>query len=117
MLTSHLPKMEIAAIRFLRTVPNESVRRFTNNFDNISLMPITLHHLPRMAISRSLFPSTTLNHALHRIGFVQADPIPLLRVRRDLILRHRVEGLPRGRSRTRYAKLGVHKTFSSTTAS
>jgi uncharacterized protein YcaQ len=92
-------------------VPNESVRRFTNNFDNISLMPITLHHLRRMAISRSLFPPTTLKRALHRMGFVQADPIRAPARAQDLILRHRVKDYRAGDLERRYAKLGVHEDF------
>ena len=36
---------------------------------------ITLADLRRFAVARSLFTPTTLKRALHRLGFVQADPI------------------------------------------
>src|SRR2546425_6270125 len=38
-------------------------------------MPIALEDLRRFAVARSLFTPTTLKRALHRLGFVQADPI------------------------------------------
>jgi hypothetical protein len=34
-------------------------------------MPITLADLRRFAVARSLFPPTTLNRALDRMGFVR----------------------------------------------
>jgi hypothetical protein len=43
-------------------------------------MPITLDDLRRYAVARSLFPPTTLKRALHRMGFVQADPIRAPRI-------------------------------------
>jgi hypothetical protein len=43
-------------------------------------MPITLADLRRYAVARSLFPPTTLKRALHRMGFVQADPIRAPRI-------------------------------------
>ena len=38
-------------------------------------MLITIDDLRRFAVARSLFTPTTLERALHRLGFVQADPI------------------------------------------
>ena len=38
-------------------------------------MPFTLNDLRRFAITRSLFKPTTLKRAIHKLGFVQADPI------------------------------------------
>jgi hypothetical protein len=38
-------------------------------------IPITLGHLRRHAIGRSLFKRTTLWRAIGKLGFVQADPI------------------------------------------
>jgi uncharacterized protein len=90
---------------------NESLRRSADNFDNISLMPITLEDLRRMAVSRSLFPPTTLKRALHRMGFVQADPIRAPARAQDLILRHRVKNYRAGDLERRYATLGVHEDF------
>ena len=74
-------------------------------------MPITLADLRRFAVARSLFPPTTLKRALHRIGFVQADPIRVPARAQDLILRHRVKGYRAGDLERRYDKLGVHEDF------
>jgi uncharacterized protein len=38
-------------------------------------MLITLEDLRRFAVAHSLFTPTTLRRALHRLGFVQADPV------------------------------------------
>src|SRR5918995_964075 len=38
-------------------------------------MSVNLTDLRRFAVSRSLFPPTSVTHALDRFGFVQADPI------------------------------------------
>ena len=65
----------------------------------------------RMAVSRSLFPPTTLKRALHTMGFVQADPIRSPARAQDLILRHRVKGYRAGDLERQYAKLGVHEDF------
>ena len=74
-------------------------------------MVITIDDLRRMAISRSLFPPTTLKRALHRMGFVQADPIRAPARAQDLILRHRVKGYRAGDLERHYAKLSVHEDF------
>ncbi len=74
-------------------------------------MVITLDDLRRMAISRSLFPPTTLKRALHRMGFVQADPIRAPARAQDLILRHRVKGYRAGDLERHYAELSVHEDF------
>jgi uncharacterized protein len=52
----------------------------------------TLDDLRRFAVAHSLFTPTTLKRALHRLGFVQADPIRAPARAQDLMLRHRVEG-------------------------
>ena len=64
-----------------------------------------------MAVARSLFAPTTLKRALHRMRFVQADPIRAPARAQDLILRHRVKGYHAGDLERRYAKLGVHEDF------
>jgi hypothetical protein len=46
--------------------------------------------LARYAISRSLFTSHSLNDAIKRLGYVQAEPIRAPARAQDLILRHRV---------------------------
>src|SRR6204780_5787685 len=74
-------------------------------------MAITLEHLRRFAIARSLFRPTTLKRAIEKLGFVQADPIRAPARAQDLILRHRVKGYRAGDLERRYAKLGVAEDF------
>jgi uncharacterized protein len=74
-------------------------------------MPITLDHLRRFAVARSLFKPTTLKRALSQMGFVQADPIRAPARAQDLILRHRVEEYRAGDLERLYAKLGVEEDF------
>src|SRR5579872_1922072 len=74
-------------------------------------MAITLDGLRRFAVARSLFPPTTLKRALHRMGFVQADPIRAPARAQDLILRHRVKNYRVGDLERRYCELGVHEDF------
>ena len=50
-------------------------------------MTITLAQLRRHAIARSLFTPTTLKRAIHKLGFVQADPIRAPARAQDLTLR------------------------------
>src|SRR5882724_11536684 len=72
-------------------------------------MPITLDDLRGMTVAQSLFPPTTLKRALHRLGFVQADPIRAPARAQDLILRHRVKDYRAGDLERRYAKLGIEE--------
>jgi uncharacterized protein len=74
-------------------------------------MPITLDDLRRFAVARSLFPPTTLKRALHKWGFVQADPIRAPARAQDLMLRHRVKDYRAGELERRYAQLGVEEDF------
>jgi uncharacterized protein YcaQ len=74
-------------------------------------MRISLAHLRRYAIARSLFPATTLKRAIERLGFVQADPIRAPARAQDLILRHRVKDYRAGDLERAYAKLGVEEDF------
>jgi uncharacterized protein YcaQ len=74
-------------------------------------MLITLDDLRSFATTRSFFPPTTLKRALHRMGFVQADPIRAPARAQDLILRHRVKDYHAGDLERRYAKLGVEEDF------
>lgn len=74
-------------------------------------MGITLDDLRRLAVTQSLFPPTTLKRALHRLGFVQADPIRAPARAQDLTLRHRVKDYRAGDLERRYAKLGVEEDF------
>ncbi len=74
-------------------------------------MPITLNHLRRYAIARSLFKPTTLKRAILKLGFVQADPIRAPARAQDLTLRHRVTGYQAGDLERRYGALGLEEDF------
>src|SRR3979409_752347 len=74
-------------------------------------MLITLDDLRRFAVERSLFTPTTLRRALHRLGFVQADPIRAPARAQDLMLRHRVKDYRYGDIESQYARLGIEEDF------
>jgi len=74
-------------------------------------MPTTLDQLRRFAVARSLFNPTTLKRAVHKLGFVQADPIRAPARAQDLTLRHRVKGYRAGDLERRYAGLGIEEDF------
>jgi uncharacterized protein YcaQ len=74
-----------------------------------SATPLTIDDLRRFAVARSLFGPTTLQRALDRLGFVQADPIRAPARAQDLILRHRVKGYRAGDLERRYAALAVEE--------
>jgi uncharacterized protein YcaQ len=63
----------------------------------------------RAAVARTLFAPTTLQRALDRLGFVQADPIRAPARAQDLTLRHRVTGYHGGDLERRYAELDVYE--------
>src|ERR1700683_3488782 len=71
----------------------------------------TIDDLRRFAVARSLFTPTTLKRALHRLGFVQADPIRAPARAQDLMLRHRVKDYRAGDLERQYAKLGIEEDF------
>lgn len=70
---------------------------------------VTLDHLRRYAIARSLFRPTSLLRAVNRIGYLQYDPIRAPARAQDLILRHRVEGYRAGDLDARYARMPVEE--------
>ncbi len=74
-------------------------------------MRITLDGLRHLAVAQSLFPPTTLERALDRMGYVQADPIRAPARAQDLTLRHRVKGYRAGDLERRYAELGIEEDF------
>ncbi len=74
-------------------------------------MPITLDDLRRFAVANSLFKPVTLKRALHKLGFVQADPIRAPARAQDLMLRHRAKDYRAGDLERRYVKLGVAEDF------
>ena len=67
--------------------------------------------LRRYAVTRSLFPPTSLADALDALGFVQADPIRAPARAQDLTLRHRVTNYRAGDLERHYPGLGVHEDF------
>jgi len=74
-------------------------------------MRITLDHLRRYAVARSLFKPTTLGRAISKLGFVQADPIRAPARAQDLTLRHRVIDHTAGDLERRYPKLPIEEDF------
>lgn len=70
---------------------------------------ITLDHLRRYAVARTLFAPTTLARAIDRLGFVQADPIRAPARAQDLTLRHRVKGYRAGDLEARYHRLPIEE--------
>lgn len=69
----------------------------------------TLDQLRRYAIARTLFKPTTLQRAIARLGFVQADPIRAPARAQDLTLRHRVKDYRAGDLERRYARLDIEE--------
>jgi uncharacterized protein len=76
-----------------------------------AMTAMTLDHLRRYAIARTLFKPTTLGRAIERLGFVQADPIRAPARAQDLTLRHRVAGYRAGDLERRYPRLGIEEDF------
>jgi uncharacterized protein len=74
-------------------------------------MPLTLDHLRRYAVARSLFRPTTLRRAIDKLGFVQADPIRAPARAQDLTLRHRVVDYVAGDLERRYSRLPIEEDF------
>ncbi len=74
-------------------------------------MTLSVDHLRRYAVARSLFRPTTLGRAIARLGFVQADPIRAPARAQDLTLRHRVSGYRAGDLERRYPRLALEEDF------
>lgn len=70
---------------------------------------LTLDDVRRFAVARSLFAPVTLQEAIDRLGFVQADPIRAPARAQDLTLRHRVAGYRAGDLERLYAGLAVEE--------
>ena len=77
----------------------------------MSVPVVTLDDLRRLAVARSLFAPTTLQRALDRLGFVQADPIRAPARAQDLTLRHRVRNYRAGDLERLYPTLAVEEDF------
>ncbi len=74
-------------------------------------MSPALERLRRHALTRSLFAPTTLKRAIHRLGFLQADPIRAPARAQDLTLRLRVRDYRAGELERRYARLGIAEDY------
>ncbi len=71
----------------------------------------TLKDLRRLAVSQTLFAPDSLENALEKLGFVQADPIRAPARAQDLILRPRVQNYKAGRLETQYPKLSIDEDY------
>ena len=80
-------------------------------FGNICSCLLRWTDLRRLTVAQSLLSPTTLKRALHRMRFVQADPIRAPARAQDLILRHRVKDYRAGDLERRYTKLGIEEDF------
>src|SRR6202051_4449206 len=74
-------------------------------------MGISIEHIRRYAVARSLFKPTSLGRAIGKLGFVQADPIRAPARAQDLTLRHRVLNYTAGDLERRYPKLPIEEDF------
>ncbi len=74
-------------------------------------MPIDLDALRRFAVSRTLFKPTSLQRAIGRLGFVQADPLRAPARAQDLTLRHRVRDYRAGDLERHYPRLDIEEDF------
>lgn len=72
-------------------------------------MLISLDDLRRFTVARNFFQPTTLKRAIHKMRFVQADPIRAPARAQDLILRHRVKNYRAGDLERRYATLDIEE--------
>ena len=73
--------------------------------------PVDLDRLRRLAVARTFFAPTTIEAAVQRFGFVQADPIRAPARAQDLTLRHRVEGYHAGDLERHYPTLAIEEDF------
>jgi uncharacterized protein YcaQ len=71
----------------------------------------SLRQLCRYAIARSLFKPTSLQQAITRLGFVQADPMRAPARAQDLILAQRVKDYRTGELERRYSRLAIEEAF------
>ena len=91
-------------------LPAEAAVEHPDNGQHL-VMPTTLDDLRRFTVARSLFAPTPLKRALHKLGFIQADPIRAPARAQDLMLRHRVKDYRAGDLERLYPRLGVEEDF------
>jgi uncharacterized protein YcaQ len=85
--------------------------RRTPRVSSIKAPTPSLRQLRHYAIARSLFEPTTLQRAIARLGFVQADPMRVPARAQDLILAQRVKDYRAGELERRYPQLAIEETF------
>lgn len=93
-----------------QAVPGMDILYFCTVIDPFP-MAITLTTLRRYALARSLFGPLSLERAIQRLGFVQADPIRAPARAQDLTLRHRVKGYCAGDLERLYPTLDIEEDF------
>ncbi len=71
----------------------------------------TIQNLRLLAVSQTLFSPTSLEQAVLKLGFVQADPIRAPARAQDLILRPRVQNYQAGMLETHYPKLEIDEDY------
>src|SRR5215468_5474553 len=90
----------------------KQLRQASNLLNNSVKSPVpSLRQFCCYAIARSLFTPTTLQLAIARLGFVQADPMRAPARAQDLILMHRVQDYCAGELERRYPRLAVEEAF------
>jgi uncharacterized protein YcaQ len=72
---------------------------------------VSLDHLRRYAVARTLIAPTSLARALQKLGFIQADPIRAPARAQDLLLRQRVKNYRAGDLERLYARLEIEEDF------
>lgn len=72
---------------------------------------LSLQQLRHYSITRSLFKPTSLQRAIARLGFLQADPMRAPARAQDLILAHRVKDYRAGDLERRYPRLAIEEAF------
>jgi uncharacterized protein len=70
-----------------------------------------LGQLRQYAIARSLFKATSLQRAIERLGFLQADPMRAPARAQDLILAQRVKAYRAGDLERRYPRLAIEEAY------
>ena len=110
-VTSSTPDRNVGWAATTQQLARISARTLILPDASISAMIRSADDLRRFAVTRSLFPATTLEKALDRFGFVQADPIRAPARAQDLTLRPRVKGYRAGDLEARYAKLPIEEDF------
>jgi uncharacterized protein len=78
---------------------------------SVLIVPSTLDELRRFALTRSLFAPTTLERAIQKLGFIQADPIRAPARAQDLTLFQRVKAYRAGDLERRYDRLAIEEDF------